>query len=730
MINKVDDMLDYEDGTVDGVKYEGRATRPCAAEWCVSGGLRRTIALAYAMIAMGFMLGFGEFVLQWQNVNSFPFIRSVSMKHLKLLSASILMVSALLLNGVSGGNEKHQNQTNTHNFGAIRQSNPTPSPLTVIVQPAPVKIIQTSSAVERENKSTQKWYERPSVTDWGILCVTLLYTLISIGLLNATRKQSRATREALITDKRAFMYADGILSVWESDSTTGFYNWRFRPRWRNAGETPTRDAIMYVQCEIRDQPLPARFDFPVDENAIGKAFVGPKADMFGGAVPRGGPATAVTPEDIWNVQEGRKLIYLWGWMKYYDSFPNTPQHISHFCWFLSVSGNPRTFVPNTPVADLQAGEFIYEQPAATGVEYVFKHALTQEVAYNSLLIERRKQLHEGAGQALESIFSGQLDDHLGQLAHHYSHSDNFSKAVEYLGRAGQQALQRSAHVDAISSLTAAIDLLQKLPDGHHRIQRELPLQLTLGPAFIAINGYAAPEVERAFARARELCKQLGELPELFPALFGLWAVFLLRGELRTAYALAEQVMRLAQGAHDPALLIMAHTALGDTSFSMGKLLPAMEHFELALSLYDPEHHRQLDTFGGDARINPLSYAAITLWALGYPDLALKKHNEALDLARELSHPHDLAFAEGTGGMFRQYRREAHLVQAAGERLIALSAEHGFTFWLTQARIIRGCALAEQGRNEEGDCADAGGLSRASCSPYASTISSLPREGVH
>src|ERR1700732_2112570 len=113
-------------------------------------------------------------------------------------------------------------------------------------------------------------------------------------------------------------------------------------------------------------------------------------------------------------------------------------------------------------------------------------------------------LHEDAGRALESIFAGQLDDHLDQLAHHYSHSDNVRKAVEYLGRAGQQALQRSAHADAISSLTAAIDLVQKLPDSPERIQRELPLQLALGSALIAVNGWAAPEVERAFTRAQEL----------------------------------------------------------------------------------------------------------------------------------------------------------------------------------------------------------------------------------
>ena len=103
------------------------------------------------------------------------------------------------------------------------------------------------------------------------------------------------------------------------------------------------------------------------------------------------------------------------------------------------------------LAALQASEFIYEQPVVTDIKYVFKHALTQEVAYNSLLIERRKQLHEGAGQALESMFAGQLDDHLGELAHHYSHSDNIKKAIEYLGRTGQQALQRSAHAEAISS---------------------------------------------------------------------------------------------------------------------------------------------------------------------------------------------------------------------------------------------------------------------------------------
>jgi len=176
------------------------------------------------------------------------------------------------------------------------------------------------------------------------------------------------------------------------------------------------------------------------------------------------------------------------------------------------------------LGDLQAGEFIYEQPAVGDVEYTFKHALTQEVAYNSLLIERRKLLHERIGDAIESIYARSLDDHLAELAHHYSHSDSVAKAVEYLGRAGQQAMQRSAYADAIGSLNAATDLLQRLPDSTERIQRELRLQLTVAPALMVVKGWASPEVVRAFARARELCERVGDTPEFFPALWGLWNI--------------------------------------------------------------------------------------------------------------------------------------------------------------------------------------------------------------
>ena len=330
------------------------------------------------------------------------------------------------------------------------------------------------------------------------------------------------------------------------------------------------------------------------------------------------------------------------------------------------------------------------------------------MAYNSLLIERRKLLHERAGQALESMFAGQLEDHLDELAHHYSRSDNVDKAVEYLGRAGQQAAQRSAYADAINRLTAAIDLLQRLPESTQRIQRELPLQLAVGNALIPAKGFAAPEVERAYIRARELCERLGDPSELFPTLHGLWVMYLVRGELRRAYELAEQLLRRAQGTDDPALLLYALMALGMTSYLMGDFLPAREHLETAISLYDPERHRSLAFRyrGADAGVYCLSYAAWTLWHLGYPDEALKRANEAVALAQGLSHPFSLAFAESFAGFLRQYRRETPAAQVTAEGLITLSADTGRpAFWLP--RLSAWLGDGRTGVPRRRDCADTG-----------------------
>jgi len=353
---------------------------------------------------------------------------------------------------------------------------------------------------------------------------------------------------------------------------------------------------------------------------------------------------------------------------------------------------------NRMVAELRTAEFIYEQ-ALADTEYVFKHALTQEVAYNSLLIERRKLLHERAGQALESMFAQHLDDHLSELAHHYSHSDNVGKAVEYLGRAGQQAMQRSAHDYAISNFTAALDLLGKLPENPERIERELMLQLPLGQGLQAVRGYTAEEAKRAFTRARELCKRLGDRPELFRVLWGLWAVHLLRGERHEAHRLAQQLLMQAENTRNPAQLLMAHGSVGMTLFEFGEYLSVREHLEKGISFYNRERDRPLGL--GEFLIPELSYLASTLNALGYPDQALKRAEQAVVAGQEFGHPFTLTFALHFSTFLRAARREAHEAQAAAERVIELSTEHGFAFWLAQATSLRGEAIAEQGRTEEG-----------------------------
>src|SRR5262249_36035036 len=144
-------------------------------------------------------------------------------------------------------------------------------------------------------------------------------------------------------------------------------------------------------------------------------------------------------------------------------------------------------------------------------------------------------------------------EHYSELAHHYSCSENTNKAVQYLGLAGQQAVQRSAYAEAISHLTAALELLKTLPDTVERNQHELVLPTTLGPALMILKGYGAPEVKEAYARARALCQQLGEPPQLFWVLWGLWQVHLVQAEYQTARELGEQLLSLAQRAQDPAL---------------------------------------------------------------------------------------------------------------------------------------------------------------------------------
>src|SRR6185369_9423203 len=270
----------------------------------------------------------------------------------------------------------------------------------------------------------------------------------------------------------------------------------------------------------------------------------------------------------------------------------------------------------------------------------------QEVAYNSLLIERRKVLHQNAAQAIEELFQARLEDHYSELAHHYSRSGNIEKAVEHLYLAGRQALQRSANTEAIDHLTVALGLLKTLPDSSERVARELSLQVALGVSMQSTQGSTSAEVEKVYARARELCQQLGDAPQLIPVLGGLWTFYLLRGELGPTYELAEQILALAREMEAPALLLQAHRMIGTTLFWRGELAAAQEHLDEAIALYDPQLHRfhAFLYYGLDPEVTCLTLNAWALWIRGYPDQAAALSHKVLGLAQEVAHPPSLAYA--------------------------------------------------------------------------------------
>jgi TOMM system kinase/cyclase fusion protein len=351
---------------------------------------------------------------------------------------------------------------------------------------------------------------------------------------------------------------------------------------------------------------------------------------------------------------------------------------------------------------LVEAELAYQRGQPPQATYLFKHALIQDTAYQSLLKSTRQHLHRQIAQVLEERFAETKEAQPELLAHHYTEAGLTAQAIPYWHRAGQRATRRSADMEAISHLTKGLELLKTMPDTPERTQQELDLQVVLGLALIATKGWAAPETGEAYLRARELCQQVGETPQLFPVLFGLCAFYLVRAELPTARELGEQLLTLAQSVQDSVLLLEAHRALGNTGFWLGEVASARDHLEQGIALYYPQQHRALAYLSGqDPGVVCLSYVAWVLWYLGYPDQALKRSQEALTLAQELSHPYSLAFALVGAAWLHQCRREAHEAQEQAEAVITLSTEQGFPFSLAMGTILQGWALAAQGQGEEG-----------------------------
>jgi tetratricopeptide (TPR) repeat protein len=348
------------------------------------------------------------------------------------------------------------------------------------------------------------------------------------------------------------------------------------------------------------------------------------------------------------------------------------------------------------LASLQHKEFLYEQPAFPENEYIFKHALTQEVAYGTVLQEQRKLLHERTGQALEAVYTATLQEHYSDLAHHYRRSANAEKAIHYLQLAGQQAVQRSANTEAIDHLTAALELLLSRPETPERATQELALHLAVGPALMSAQGWNSAAAGQHYTRARTLCAQLGNVPQRVPVLWGLWIFHLSRGELHTAQVIAEECLQLAEQTNETALLIPASFAVGGNFVHRGELVRARTALERSVTLYQPHHQALTPLYGNvNPQVFSLAMLAWTLWYLGYPEQALTRVQEALGLAQELKNSYNLGVALGWTTEVCLNCGDGQVAREHAEATVTLCGEQGFSLWEEWGTVQQGATLILQ-----------------------------------
>ncbi|MCH7843035.1 MAG: AAA family ATPase [Chloroflexi bacterium] len=351
---------------------------------------------------------------------------------------------------------------------------------------------------------------------------------------------------------------------------------------------------------------------------------------------------------------------------------------------------------------LVTGEFLYQHGVLPEASYIFKHALIQDAAYNSLLISRRQQYHRLVAQIYEESFPETVESQPELVAHHYTEAGLNAEAIPHWQQAGQNAMRRSANVEGVNHFTKGLELLEHLPETAERASQEVAFQTMLGQCLIQIQGYSSPNVERAFSRARELMDQIGETPQYFQVTYGLFTYYLIRAELQSALQVAEECLEAAQRSEDPYPVVMAHRNIGSAMMFMGNQASAREHLEQGISHYELSEHRTLALrYGQEPTCTARAFYARNLWLLGFPDQALIQIQKALELAQEVSHPFTLAAIQSFTAMFyfdtRAFQSALHYAEATVE----LSQEQRFAFWAAVGSQILGACWAQQGRTSEG-----------------------------
>lgn len=334
--------------------------------------------------------------------------------------------------------------------------------------------------------------------------------------------------------------------------------------------------------------------------------------------------------------------------------------------------------------------------------YRFLHALYQKIVYERLTTVRRTRLHRALGERLEQLWSAQAPERAMELALHFERGQESQRAVQYLWQAAENARGKHAYQETVAILRKGVDLLKTQPDTVERVQQELALLVMLGVPLLMTKGYAASEVEQTYARAHQLCQNVGNSPQLLPALAGLFRFYFVRAKFSLAHEFAEQALSLAQETSDRTVFLIAHCLLATLSTTRGRFLTAREHFDEGLRLYDPHQHPVMASiYGDDPGVICRSLGGFNLWFLGYPDQALQNAQAGMVLAQSLAHPYNLAFALDIATWIHFYRGEPQAAKTCLDSLLPLVHEQGFEFFAAESMVLQGWAMTEQEKGDEG-----------------------------
>jgi len=348
------------------------------------------------------------------------------------------------------------------------------------------------------------------------------------------------------------------------------------------------------------------------------------------------------------------------------------------------------------VKELQTADFIYVQSDVCDGDnrtaYSFKHALTREVAYQTILADRRRQLHKHVAQMIESIYHNFLDDQIAVLAHHYGAASDYSKAIEYLVKAGEQAVRRSAHADAVCSFQEALRFVRLVPEGAIHPAELAKLWLHLGVSLLVTRGYAHDEVRLAYDRARELSIAAGDEVSLAKVLRGSSQIHCTRADYKSALKCGRDLLVL--GDKDQSYLIEGYLVLGVTSIYIGDYQGSESFFIKALRLQVKRPASAELQYVGHTGTLCRSYYAVCLAYLGKIDSSLSESLAAVDEAGGLSTPITTAQALAARGSILHRLRYYTAAIACYDRAIGLAKTHGLPYWVSFCSTLRAAIVAE------------------------------------